>query len=145
MILQFSQYRNEIIRYMFDKYPDIISFVGISKHMLFSNIRNDIIVYIKALKEKEILTPEFITFDRLLESYRLMYQNNKNDININSRLFGVIHLFKEISKQHILIMPQFSEFEKHFKQMYKVQDDNKILEKAMDKLCWDCYTRFQWL
>ena len=39
----------------------------------------------------------------------------------------------------MLIMPQFSEFENHFKQMYKVQDDNKILEKAMDKLCWDCY------
>jgi hypothetical protein len=140
MIMQFSEYRDEIISYMFEKYSDIITINGFVKHLLFNNINNDIIVYLKALHEKNLIVPEYITFERVIDSYKFMYEKNTNANYLNSRLLHVIDLFVNTSIKYQVMMPSFQEYYESLKKLYTVQGNNEHIIKAMHKLCFDCHS-----
>jgi len=139
MIMQFSEYRDEIISYMFGKYPNIITITGFINHLLFSNINNDIIVYLKALHEKNIMNPEYITFERVLESYKFMYEKNANANYLNSRILHVIDLLVNTCNKYQVMMPSITEYCKSLQKLYTVKDNNKQIINAMNKLCFDCH------
>jgi hypothetical protein len=144
MIIQLSEYRDEIIDFVFHDYARYVSLEGLTKHMLFTNITNDIMVYIKAIREKNLFTEEYVTFKHVLLSFERMCSNEDTKHLTRSRLNNVIRLYIGMLKKNSIMLPNFSEFQNHFHKLYTIQNNNQALNSKtiytlMNKLCIECY------
>jgi hypothetical protein len=109
-------------------------------------------------------SPEFINFDKVLESYQAMYDKHKDDENFNnclrSRLIMVIELINTLCLDKLLMMPEYNEYKKKFEGYYNINEtqelspktsttksntiyslgkSNKKMKSILDKLCYDSY------
>lgn len=139
MIIQFNEYQEQLINYMFETYNEIVNYIGLAEHMLYNNIINDIIVYLKALLEKNLMIVEYIDFEKVLNSYEHIQKNNQNSILSRSRMINVITLFINICKKDEMMMPDYDEFKKRFRNQYTLSGEIEKLENALDRLSKDCH------
>lgn len=139
MIIQFNEYQDELISYILETYSSQTSYSGLAHHMLFYNVTNDILVYLKAIKDKQLLCLEYIDFQRVWNSFEHIQKNNLNSILTRSRMINVIDLFVNICKKEELMMPEYINFYNHFTNLYKLSGDTEKLENSLERLCKDCY------
>ena len=179
MIIQFSYYNPEIKQYLFNKYSTYISTNyltedGLLRHMLFYNVCNDIFVYIRACKEYDKLTAEYITFDKVLISFQTMHDKYqlhsnydrasananasasananasaiKNNIGLVSesrnRLVGVTHLIHDICYDKLLSLPEYTEYKENFETFYEITGIS-ISTNIKDALDKLCYDSYQYI
>ena len=157
-IVQFSEYDESVIQYLFEKYSSkgVFSYEGLINHMLCKNVINDIMVYLKTCINNGNLNSESLSFESVLSSYKRMAEKYKKEIQpigdgdgyqnkfLRSRLIGVCSLIVSLCVQHSIMLPTFIEFEAILKSYYNVNhiEDFKYKEEIiqlLDKLIYDCY------
>ena len=123
-------------------------------HMVHYNICNDIFVYVKACVDSNMLSPEILNFDRILEAYQTMENTYKDEVNnkcLRSRLVGVIKLISKYCLDKLANIPIFTEYKQHFNTYYNIQIMSRLnienkntqqsqqLSKQLDLICIDSY------
>jgi hypothetical protein len=140
MIMQFNEYQDGTIEWLMQKYTGVINNIGLANHILFYNVIHDIMVFLKALREKDNLKEDFVSFDKVLESYEFIHKNNAGNILTRSRLINAINIYVDICKKESHIMPHFDTFYNKFNRLFTVSGVNaKLLKKALRQLCKDCH------
>jgi hypothetical protein len=166
IIIQFSEYDENVKQYLFNKYYQHISNEGLLHHMIFYNVCNDIFVYVRACMQNNKYTQEFINFDKVLASYQTMYDKYKDNEDFNiclrSRLIGAVKQINNICLDKLLDMPDYKTYKEKFESYYNIneKEDTSIttsvtklhtiytLDKSdtstpikdiLDKLCYDSY------
>jgi hypothetical protein len=157
-IVQFSEYDEGVIQYLFDKYSSrgVFSYEGLVNHMLFKNVVNDVMVYLNTCITSGNLNGNTLSFTNILESYqRLVEKYEKENEHtpardgydkkfLRSRFIGVCSLIVSLCVEHSIMLPTFIEFEAIFKSYYSVNNikDTKYQKEIiqlLDKLIYDCY------
>jgi hypothetical protein len=157
-IVQFSEYDEGVIQYLFDKYSSkgVFSYEGLVCHMLFKNVVNDVMVYLKTCITSEILNSTTLSFQKILESYKRLVEKYEIENKytpardgydkkfLRSRLIGVCSLIVSLCVKHSIMLPTFIDFEAYFKSSYNINDikDKKYQDEIiqlLDKLIYDCY------
>lgn len=157
-IVQFSEYDEVVIQYMFDTYSNrgVFSYEGLINHMFLKNVINDMMVYLNTCITSRNLNSNTLSFENILGSYQrlvdkcekeneLTYPRNGYDKKfLRSRFIGVCSLIVSLCVQHSIMLQTFIEFEEIFKSYYNVNhiDDTKNKEEVLillDKLIYDCY------
>lgn len=140
MIMQFNEYQDETIAWIMQKYTGVVSYIGLANHILFYNVIHDIMVYLKALRDKDNLKQDYVSFEKILESYEFIHKNNPGNILTRSRLINAITIFIDICKKESHSMPCFDTFYNKFNGLFTVSGVNaKLLKKALWRTCKDCH------
>jgi len=151
MIIQLSHYDEEVRKYLFQKYSldssNNITEEGLLRHMFLVNVCNDIYVYIKACLDNNMLSPNVLNFDRILESYQAMYDKHK-DIpkdkkRLRSRLIGITQLINKQCLDKLLMLPEYAEYKANFEYYHEFREiinkGNLEIKQLLDKICYDSY------
>jgi hypothetical protein len=155
-IVQFSEYDEEVISYLFKKYSNkcVFSYEGLVNHMLCKNVINDIMVYLKTCINGGNLNSTSLSFESILESYKRMEEKYKNENTtpkdgyenkfLRSRLIGVCSLIVSLCVKYSIMLPTFIEFEAILQSYYSVNHINDFKYKdqiinLLNKLIYDCY------
>jgi len=155
-IIQFSEYDDDVIQYLFGKYSSkcVCSYEGLINHMLCKNVINDIMVYLKTCVSGGTLNSTSMSFESILASYKRMEEKYKMENTppkdgyenkfLRSRLIGVCSLIISLCVKHSIMLPTFIEFEAVLKSYYSVNhiEDFKYKEEIiqlLNKLIYDCY------
>ena len=157
-IVQFSEYDEGVMQYMFNKYANrgVFSYEGLVNHMFFKNVINDMMVYLNTCITSRNLNSNTLSFENVLGSYQRLVDKyeKENELTpprdgydkkfLRSRFIGVCSLIVSLCVQHSIMLPTFIEFEAIFKSYYNVNhiDDTKYKEEVLsllDKLIYDCY------
>jgi len=155
-IIQFSEYDDDVIQYLFGKYSSkcVCSYEGLINHMLCKNVINDIMVYLKTCVSGGTLNSTSMSFESILASYKRMEEKYKMENTppkdgyenkfLRSRLIGVCSLIVSLCVKHSIMLPTFIEFEAVLKSYYSVNhiEDFKYKEEIiqlLNKLVYDCY------
>jgi hypothetical protein len=150
MIIQLSEYNEEVKQYLFQKYSisignyNNISEEGLLKHMLLENVCNDIFVYIRTSLEYNMTAPEVLNFNKILESYQVMYDKYKDDPKENkrlrSRLIGITQLINNQCLEHLLMLPEYIDYKAKFESYYEFKDTRSHeIKQLLEQICYDSY------
>ena len=150
MIIQLSEYNEEVKEYLFQKYSlsignsNNISEEGLLRHMLLENVCNDIFVYIRTSLEYNMTVPEVLNFDKILESYQAMYDKHKDDPKENkrlrSRLIGITQLINKQCLDYLLMLPEYEAYKAKFESYYEFKDTRSHeIKHLLEQICYDSY------
>lgn len=151
MIIQLSEYDEEVKKYLFQKYSlgssNNISEEGLLKHMLLVNVCNDVFVYIHACFKNNMLSDKVLNFNRILESYQAMYDKHKDDPKdkkrLRSRLIGITQLINKQCLDNLIMLPEYKDYKAKFESNYEIKEilktENIQLKQILDKICYDSY------
>jgi hypothetical protein len=138
MFLQFTEYDEIIKEFMFKKYPDILNEYGLFKHLLFYNVPNEVIVYMKACMDNDKFTDYYVNLTKILESYTDLKNKNTGSIFLRSRLINVINMIINIHTFNDYPLPSYEEFLEHFKKFYSIKDTS-VEKDFLKEVPYDIY------
>lgn len=149
MIIQFTEYNEVVIEYLFEKYSGVVSYMGLLEHMIYYNMCHDIFIYINACNQDDRVVEKLLKFEHILESYQEMYNKHKDDQKYNkclrSRLIGLTQLISNLCRDKQLEMPTYKNYKQTFEKYYQINCNDhtsKTQEKIknlLDKVCLESY------
>jgi hypothetical protein len=149
MIIQFSEYNDDVIHYLFEKYSSVVKYMGLLEHMIFYNVCHDIFIYVNACNQDEKIIYKVLHFSNILESYQAMYNKHEKDEKYNkclrSRLIGLNKLIAKLCKDKHLTIPSYNQYQKKFSSYYQINTNTETttnytkIQTLLNQICLDSY------
>lgn len=149
MIIQFTEYNEDVISYLVEKYSSVVKYQGLLEHMIYYNVCHDIFIYINACNQDDRIIHKLLKFTNILESYQAMYDKHEKDEKYNkclrSRLIGLTQLIAKLCKDKQLIIPTYKEYHERFSSYYQINTNidtptsQTKIQNLIEQICIDSY------
>lgn len=121
-IVQFAEYDETFRDYILGKFTGLICKNDIYNHILFRNIANEIVIYMKACQNDDKLSAEFVNITEILHTYQCLEDKNEGSPMLNSRLLNTIRMIVKAVKNAEYILPTLEQFQREFARYYNIND-----------------------
>jgi hypothetical protein len=138
MFIQLTDYDDTVISHLYKIYSPSISRQGLLQHMLLISIPHEISLYLKPLKEINIMTEQYVSFDLVMQSYQAMEDRYKGAPILKGRLINLYRMIVDMVVNEGLIIPTMDEFRAALHRRYELGDGVAIPSFLQD-LSWKTY------